>query len=234
MWLIVIAGVATVIISHIAPFPFVLDRMAPKHSLWRMPEAQPPTVYLTFDDGPNPDATPDLLDVLRESGARATFFVIDDHVSGDTAPMLVRMFAEGHAVALHSNTRALMVRTPDEFAATLQRYAVRIEQLAGSRPCRLFRPHAGWRSGTMIAGLKQMDYRLVGWGFGLWDFNWYRRPEPAALAARLARRAAAGDIIVMHDGHHVDPRADRRHTVAAVRVLVPALAARGFAFGTLC
>ena len=234
MWLIVIAGVATVIISHIAPFPFVLDRMAPKQSLWRMPETQPLTVYLTFDDGPNPDATPDLLDVLRESGARATFFVIDDHVSADTAPMLVRMFAEGHAVALHSNTRALMVRTPDEFAATLQQYAVRIEQLAGSRPCRLFRPHAGWRSGTMIAGLKQMDYRLVGWSFGLWDFNWYRRPEPAALAERLAQRAAAGDIIVMHDGHHVDPRADRRHTVAAVRVLVPALAARGFAFGTLC
>ena len=234
MWLFAIAGIATVLLAHIAPFPFILDRMAPRHSLWRMPKSDPPLIYLTFDDGPNPTATPALLDVLQAAGARATFFIIDDHLSEDTAPLLTRMFDQGHAVALHSNTRTLMVKTPEEFAGTLTRYADRIEQLAGARPCRLFRPHAGWRSGTMIAGLKQIDHRLVGWSFGLWDFNWYRPPEPAALAARLARRASAGDIIVMHDGHHVDPRPDRRHTVAAVRSLVPALAARGFAFGTLC
>jgi len=223
-----------VIMAHIAPFPFILDRMAPAHSIWRMPRTDPPAVYLTFDDGPNPTATPDLLDVLRDGGARATFFVIDAYVSEDTAPILVRMFDEGHAVALHANTRALMIRPPEDLAATLTRYADRIALLTGRRPCRLFRPHAGWRSGTMIEGLKQIDHRLVGWSFGLWDFNWYRRPEPSALAARLGRRASAGDIIVMHDGHHVDPRADRRHTVAAVRSLVPALAARGFTFGTLC
>jgi peptidoglycan-N-acetylglucosamine deacetylase len=234
MWLFAIAGIATVLLAHIAPFPFILDRMAPRHAIWRMPETDPPAVYLTFDDGPNPAATPELLDALRDTGARATFFVIDDHVSEDTAPLVARMFDEGHAVGLHSNTRALMVKTPEDFAGTLLRYADRIEQLAGSRPCRLFRPHGGWRSGTMIAGLKQIDHRLAGWSFGLWDFNWYRRPEPGALAARLARRASAGDIIVMHDGHHVEPRADRQHTVAAVRSLVPALIARGFTFGTLC
>ena len=86
----------------------------------------------------------------------------------------------------------------------------------------------------MIAGLERIDHRLAGWSFGLWDFNWYRRPEPASLAKRLARRASAGDIVVMHDGHHVNPRADRQYTVAATRDLVPALRARGFEFGTLC
>jgi peptidoglycan/xylan/chitin deacetylase (PgdA/CDA1 family) len=105
-----------------------------------------------------------------------------------------------------------MVKSPAALAQTLTRQADRIEQLAGSRPCRLFRPHAGWRGSAMLQGLKQIDHRLVGWSFGMWDFNWFRRPNPATLANRLARRAGAGDIIVMHDGHHVNPRADRRHT----------------------
>jgi peptidoglycan/xylan/chitin deacetylase (PgdA/CDA1 family) len=234
MWLLVVAVVSSLVLAHTAPFPFILDRMAPAHAVWRMPATDPPTIYLTFDDGPNPTATPDLLDVLRKNRASATFFVIDDYVSEDTAPMLRRMADEGHVIALHANSRALMITSPEDVAGTLMRHAARIERLAGARPCRLFRPHAGWRSGTMIAGLRKIDHQLVGWSFGLWDFNWYRRPDAAGLAARLARRASAGDIVVMHDGHHVDPRADRTHTVAAVRRLVPALTARGFQFGTLC
>ena len=234
-WLIA-AGFAAVFLAHTAPFPFVLERFAPAHSLWRMPRlpGSPPTVYLTYDDGPNPTATPDLLDVLRDNGATATFFLIDAHVNEATAPIVRRMFDEEHAVALHSDTRALMIKTPDAFADTLTAYANRIEQLAGTRPCRLFRPHAGWRSGSMYEGLRRIDYRLVGWSFGRWDWNWYRRPDPTALADRLAPRIAAGDIVVMHDGHHVDQGADRRHTVEATRQLIPALRARGFTFGRLC
>ena len=141
------------------------------------------TVYLTFDDGPNPAATPDLLDVLREAGAPATFFVIDGHLTADTAPIVRRMFDEGHAVALHSDTRALMIKTPSALAVTLTRQRERIQQLTGGEPCRLFRPHGGWRSALMLEGLRRIEHRLVGWSFGLWDFNWYRRPEP-----RLWRR----------------------------------------------
>jgi len=51
---------------------------------------------------------------------------------------------------------------------------------------------------------------------------------------RLVRHASAGDIIVIHDGHHVDPRADRRYAVETVDALVPALRAKGFHFGTIC
>ena len=234
MW-VLIAGIATLVLAHTAPFPFLVDRFAPARSLWHMPrDTTPPVVYLTFDDGPNPTATPDLLDVLRDSGARATFFLIDDHLAPATAPIVRRMFAEGHAVALHSNKRALMMKSPTSLAGTVTHQRERIQQLAGGDPCRLFRPHGGWRSTAMIAGLERIDHRLAGWSFGLWDFNWYRRPDPASLAKRLARRASAGDIVVMHDGHHANPRADRQYTVAATRDLVPALRARGFEFGTLC
>ena len=234
MW-VLITGIATFFLAHTAPFPFLLDRFAPSRSLWHMPrDAHPPTLYLTYDDGPNPTATPDLLDVLREAGVTATFFLIDDRVTAETAPIVRRMFDEGHAVGLHSDTRALMFKTPEALASALTRQRERIQQLAGGEPCRLFRPHAGWRSSAMLRGLERIDHRLAGWSFGLWDFNWYQRPEPSALAARLARRARAGDIVVMHDGHHVDARADRRYTVEATRQLIPALRAHGLAFGRLC
>ena len=231
----VIACVATVFLAHTAPFPFLLERFAPSRSVWRMPRGSgPPAVYLTFDDGPNPAATPQLLDALRETRAVATFFLIDDHLTSETAPIVRRMFEEGHAVALHSDTRALMFATPANLAATLTRNADRIEQLAGTRPCRLFRPHAGWRSGSMYEGLRAIDYKLVGWSWGLWDFNWYRAREAQSLARRLAGRVSPGDIVVMHDGHHVEPRADRRYAVEATRLLVPTVKARGLTFGRLC
>jgi peptidoglycan-N-acetylglucosamine deacetylase len=235
MWWAFVAGLAVLFLAHTAPFPFLIDRFAPSKSLWRMPHrGGPPTVYLTFDDGPNPTATPQLLDVLRDGGVTATFFLIDTHLTHETAPLVRRMFDEGHAVALHSDQRWLMAKSPSDQAAILTRNADRIEQLAGTRPCRLFRPHGGWRSRAMYQGLRQIDHQLVGWSWGMWDFNWYLSREARTVADRLARRAKAGDIIVMHDGHHVNPRADRRYAVEATKLLIPALEQKGYRFGRLC
>lgn len=236
MFLILAAvGFGTLFLTHTAPFPFLLEAFRPRHSVWHMPrDKAQPRVYLTFDDGPNPAATPLLLDVLARERARATFFLIDTHLTDETAPIVRRMFADGHGVALHSDTRALMVKSPDDLARTLTAAADRIERLAGSRPCALFRPHAGWRSGMMYAGLKKIGYRLAGWSWGLWDWNWWKPREANDLARRLSRRAKDGDIIVMHDGHHVNPRADRRYAVEAAALMIPALRARGFDFGTVC
>lgn len=214
-------------LAHTAPFAFLLEALRRDESVWHMPvDPAAPAVYLTFDDGPNPNATPQLLDVLGREGATATFFLIDAHLTEDTAPIVRRMFDERHAVALHSNERWLLLRTTEQIVDALQRAADRIEQLAGSRPCPYFRPHAGWRSSTLYAALDRIGYRLAGWSWGLWDWNWWRGRDAPALAERLARRANAGDIIVIHDGHHIDARADRRYAVEATALLIPALRAR--------
>ena len=234
-WLLMAIGAGLAALAHAAPFPFLLDARPTAPSLWSMPEGDDaPAVYLTFDDGPNPTATPDLLDVLAEFNVRATFFIIDRHLNEDTAPLVRRMFEEGHAVGIHTDTRGWAFLSPDVLAQRIQAVAARIERLAGGTPCRAFRPHAGFRSGWMYAGLERAGYSLVGWGWSLWDFNWYRRPDPAGLAARLARRVSGGDIIVMHDGHHRNPVAERGHTVDAVRLLIPRLRADGYTFGTIC
>jgi peptidoglycan/xylan/chitin deacetylase (PgdA/CDA1 family) len=223
------------VLSHTAPFPFLIEAFRPRQSVWHMPRDRVnPTVYLTFDDGPNPEATGALLDVLARERASATFFLIDRYVTDETAPLVHRMFDEGHAVALHSDARWMMLKGPDQIARILTDAARRIAALGGGRPCALFRPHAGWRSSEMYEGLSRIGYRLVGWSWGMWDWHWGRAREADAVAARLARKASAGDIIVMHDGHHVNPRADRRYVVDATSKLVPALRAGGFAFGKLC
>lgn len=220
-------GAGLVAFAHNAPFAFLLEALQRDESVWHVPvDPAAPAVYLTYDDGPNPTATPLVLDVLAREQALATFFLIDDHLTEETAPIVRRMVDEGHAVALHSNERWLMLRTPQAIAGALRRAADRIEQLAGARPCPYFRPHAGWRSGALYRALDDTGYRLAGWSWGLWDWNWWQAREAAALAARLARRANAGDIIVMHDGHHRDPRADRRYAVDATARLIPALRAR--------
>ena len=133
-----------------------------------------------------------VLDALADVGARATFFLIDEHVGADTAPIVARIAADGHAIALHSGTRRLMLEYPDDFAVRLDRAADRIQQITGHAPCPLFRPHAGWRSGAMYEGLEKAGYQLAGWTFGMWDFDWWRRPEASRIADRLARKASPG------------------------------------------
>ena len=110
----------------------------------------------------------------RQKGCSATFFIIDEHLNEQTAPIVRRAFAEGHAVALHSSTRRPMLMTPAT-RSNAQRVRPRASnRSAGTRPCRAFRPHAGWRSGQMYEGLRELDYQLVGFGWMLWDFNWFR------------------------------------------------------------
>src|SRR5262245_11972560 len=93
---LIVAGAA--VLSHTAPFPFVFEAFRPARSLWRGPPASggPPTIYLSFDDGPNPEWTPPLLDALRDTEIRATFFLIDDHITDESAPIVRRIADEGH------------------------------------------------------------------------------------------------------------------------------------------
>jgi len=234
MWWAIAAACGIVALVHTLPTPFLLEKMAGGHGVWHMPRTKPATTYLTYDDGPNPSTTPDLLDALAREEAHATFFLIDEHVTEETAPIIRRMFADGHAVALHSGQRWDLLRSSTNFARLLTAHADRVESLAGTRPCRAFRPHGGWRSRSMYNGLREIDYRLIGWGWMLWDVDPLHARTADRIVHRIVPRVRAGDIIVMHDGNHASPRAPQVHTVEATTRIIPALRERGFAFGTVC
>jgi peptidoglycan-N-acetylglucosamine deacetylase len=235
--MLIVVGIlaAALLLSHAAPFPGLLEIPAGDLAMWEAPRrADGPHVYLTFDDGPNPTATPALLDLLDRESVTATFFVIDKWVTPDTAPLVRRMFDGGHGVALHSHTRQLALMDADTLAETLRRAAQRISQLTGHDPCHAFRPHAGFRSLSMYAGLRKADFTMVGWGWNLWDWNWFRPKRPTSIAPRLGRLVSDGSIVVIHDGHHKNQSSDRQRTIAITQMLIPQLKTRGFKFGSVC
>ena len=162
LWLLIIAGVA--VLAHTTAFPFLLD-VTDRAVRRELPKTDPPTIYLTFDDGPNPTATPQLMDVLKKHGVRGTL-LRDRQAPHERhcARIVRRAFEEGHAVALHSATRALMFQRPARVSTTLQEAAARIEVMTGHPPCRAFRPHAGHRSITMLDGAGGAGYRVIGFG----------------------------------------------------------------------
>ena len=92
---VLLIGFTIVTLAHTAPFPFLLDVAGPTRSVWHMSDRDSvnPLVYLTFDDGPNPTATPELLDVLAREDVRATFFLIDRYITDDTAFAVARWFS---------------------------------------------------------------------------------------------------------------------------------------------
>jgi peptidoglycan-N-acetylglucosamine deacetylase len=231
---VVAVAVAVAVLSHTAPAPFLLDVLSGSVSVWRAPVDGRRVVYLTFDDGPNPTATPELLDLLREKQVRASFFVIDEHITAETAPLVRRMFEEGHTVGQHSSRRWLMMRTPGGLERALAESAGHIERMAGRRPCPVFRPHGGWRSATMLRGLSRAGYRLVGWSWMSWDWYWFKKRTGERVARQIVGRSSPGQIIVIHDGHHENPRADRRYAIDAAGRVIDGLRAKGYEFATFC
>jgi peptidoglycan/xylan/chitin deacetylase (PgdA/CDA1 family) len=192
VWLMAL-GLAVAALAHMVPVPFVLDWIAGDRAVWEMTGRSVPTLYLTYDDGPNPSTTPDLLDVLAAEHTRATFFLIDEHITAATAPIVRSIADQGHAIGLHTSTRRFMLMSPSHLARALEERADRIEAVAGIRPCRAFRPHAGWRSGQM----RRPSRTITSWWvqLDLW-INCFRPRNAQSTFRRIAGRASDGDIIV--------------------------------------
>jgi peptidoglycan/xylan/chitin deacetylase (PgdA/CDA1 family) len=161
-------------------------------------------VALTLDDGPDPEVTPRVLEVLARAGARASFFCIGERAARH--PQLVRAMVDaGHAVENHSRRHrhdfALLGprRTLEEIGATQQALAA----LAGGAP-RFFRAPAGLRNPFLDYALARLGLALVSWTRRGFDTV---STDPAAVFARLARGLSAGDILLLHDGHAARTRA---------------------------
>ncbi|HEX9483668.1 MAG TPA: polysaccharide deacetylase family protein [Gemmatimonadaceae bacterium] len=186
-------------------------------------------VSLTFDDGPNPRATPVILDALRRDGVSATFFVLGRHA--DRWPELVRRMAEeGHQLGNHGYWhRKLHRRTPAYIRDDLTRGTAAIERASGVRP-RLFRAPHGFRNPFVTPIAHALGQRTVGWSLGVWDSA---RPGTDEIVRRAVDGMRASSILLLHDGDGYDENGDRMQTAEAVPRIVSGLRARGFLFATL-
>jgi peptidoglycan/xylan/chitin deacetylase (PgdA/CDA1 family) len=155
-------------------------------------------IALTLDDGPDPEVTPRVLELLARAGVRATFFCIGERAARH--PSLVRAMVEaGHAVENHSlrHRHGFAFHGPRRYLDELGAAQDTLAALAGSAP-RFFRAPAGLRNPFL-------DYVLARLGLTL--ASWTRRgfdtvsPDPAAVLRRLLRGLAAADILLLHDGH---------------------------------
>ena len=191
--------------------------------------ADVPTVALTFDDGPNPDATPRILDALGEAGVRATFFVLGRHA--ERWPDLVaRAASEGHQVANHGYFhRKLHDRSPGYVRRDLTLGTAALDRAAGVRP-KFFRAPHGFRSPWVTAIAGSLGQRTVGWSLGVWDSA---RPGVDAIVRRTVDGATPGSILLLHDGDGYDPAGDRSQTAAVLPGIIAGLRDRGFHFSAL-
>jgi peptidoglycan-N-acetylglucosamine deacetylase len=188
-----------------------------------------PVVALTFDDGPNPDVTPVILDALAHAGVKATFFVLGRYA--ERWPDLVRRARdEGHAVGNHGYYhRKLQFKGPRYVQEDLTLGTVTIERACGARP-RLFRAPHGFRNPWVHAIAHSLGQRTIGWSLGVWDSAC---PGADVITQRTVEGTRRGSILLLHDGDGYDPRGDRSQTAQAIPRILDALLSRGYRFVTV-
>lgn len=197
-------------------------------SLGRIP-SEGKVVALTFDDGPNPDATPRILDTLRDKGVHATFFVLGSHA--ERWPELVRRIShEGHQIGNHGYFhRKLQFKSPFYVSRDI-RLGIRAIRRAGAPTPRYFRAPHGFRSPWTTPIALSYGERTVGWSLGVWDSE---RPGVDEIVKRTLEGVSPGSIVLLHDGDGYNPDGDRMQTADALPQIIDRLKEQGYEFATL-
>jgi peptidoglycan-N-acetylglucosamine deacetylase len=153
---------------------------------------------VTFDDGPHPLFTPMVLDLLKERGVKAGFFIIGEKINGNE-PIIRRTIEEGHMIGNHSfahvNHYGFMATR--KIIVDLKKNERLIENACGKK-VRLFRPPFGVTNPNIARAVKVLDYKVAGWSIR--SFDTVKRKE-AKTIKRVVRRIKPGGIILFHDTH---------------------------------
>jgi peptidoglycan/xylan/chitin deacetylase (PgdA/CDA1 family) len=186
-------------------------------------------VALTFDDGPDPDGTPAVLDALDAIGAKATFFMVGEQVKA--APMLAReVVNRGHEVGLHGGTHASQRDLEDWKVKDEMAYGLgTLEVATGRRPTR-FRPPYGVFSEAGYEACGALKLEPVYWS--AWGMDW-ETISAERIADIVDRDLEAGAILVLHDSARYAHRPDVSATVEALPLIAAAATGRALELGPL-
>jgi peptidoglycan/xylan/chitin deacetylase (PgdA/CDA1 family) len=190
---------------------------------------QQKVVALTFDDGPNPPFTNEIVEYLHGVHVAATFFVVGKAVQAH--PDVVRMeVRDGDAIGNHTWDHAhLVLLSKAHVERELDDAETAIQRATGVHST-LFRPPFGARDFLVLRIARDRGYRVIMWSVPL-PSDW-TNPPPAVIAQRVLKNVKNGSIIVLHDGNK-GGYGNRASTVAATKLIVQALLAQGFRFVTV-
>jgi peptidoglycan-N-acetylglucosamine deacetylase len=179
-------------------------------------------LYLSFDDGPHPDYTPRLLDLLAAHDARASFFLLGEEV--ERHPDIVeRIVAEGHLLGNHSWNHPNFTRIDwREQLAQIEATDRVLERFDG-RSEHVFRPPSGHFTPSLVARFALRKRGIAYWSYDSLDYQ--HRPTEALVGTLRADPPRAGDVVLMHDDNHA--------TLQALERLLPEWRAAGFALRAL-
>jgi len=182
----------------------------------------PAVIHLTFDDGPNPSFTPQILDILAWHGARATFFVTGE--SATRYPDLIdRIVSEGHTLANHTwDHVALDTLSAEEFADTV----LRTQRALGDHATACIRPPYYRADSETYERADQMGLRVIMGNVRPRDWT---RPGATVIADRIIGGAAHQAVVVLHDGG-----GDRSQTVEGLRMALAYLSSQNYRFEPVC
>jgi peptidoglycan/xylan/chitin deacetylase (PgdA/CDA1 family) len=180
-------------------------------------------VALTFDDGPDPTWTPQILDILKSEGVVATFCLVGSMLNRQRA-LGREEVASGHMVCNHTANHGLLGKAArDRVESEIDGGADAVKAVTGVDAA-FYRPPGGELSPTVVDVAHERGQRVLHWSLDTID---YRRPPAAVLVERVMRNVGPGAVILMHDGG-----GDRSQTVAALRPIIEALKADGYGFTT--
>ena len=182
---------------------------------------------LTFDDGPDEPWTRQILDILRQEGVLATFFVLGEKAK--SYPEMVQLIAdEGHDVGNHTMSHRILTHRGTAFAHhEIARASETIAKACGQRPA-LFRAPHGFKSPSIRPILKEQGLKLIPWTKGLWEIDGAKKPT---LLKRFRKRFSKLEILLLHDG--VDSALtlkDRSATVETLPGIIAEYRRRGYRF----
>ena len=240
-------GAVAAVLAQTQLWPWALGALAANHALltaagltprsrllgpnWtHLPPAGPAQVALTLDDGPDPEVTPQVLEMLAAHGAHATFFCIGERVAAHAA-LAREILAHGHAIENHSQRHLhhFSLLGPRRLRTEIERAQETIGALTGAAP-RFFRAPAGLRSPLLDPLLQRLSLQLASWTRRGFDTVECR---PARVLAALVRDLSARDILLLHDGHAARTDAGTPVVLEVLPKLLAAFAAAGLAPVTL-
>jgi len=184
---------------------------------------------LTYDDGPSDPHTLRLMEVLARHNVRATFFLIGEHAH--QRPQIARALAQaGHVVGNHTFTHPLLTfKSAAGIRAELTRCTATLQDAIGEHS-NLFRPPFGGRRPAVLRIARELGLQTVMWNVTGYDWT---APPAAVIEKKVEKQIRGGDVILLHDGGHRHPNADRSQTVLATDHLIARYKAEGYEFVTI-